>query len=576
MPPPPDKRPTEPPPPDGGVRRRFPFYLLLGALVLLAIFQSVFSFEPRDQIRYDELKRYIRDDRVDWVQLSPTEIRGGYEHGKKPPPREDAQGTTRPDVFVTGRDPRDESLLPLMEEHHVAIRYVDDSGMGSQWPWMIYLGVSVLLLFLLWGGLLRRMAPGAGASGALTFGKSKGKIVQQDSVSVTFDDVAGVEEAKVELEEIIEFLRTPEKYTNIGARIPKGVLLVGPPGTGKTLLARAVAGEAQVPFISISGSEFVEMFVGVGAARVRDLFDQAEKSAPCIVFIDELDALGRSRGSSGGIGSNEEREQTLNQLLVEMDGFAPHAAVILMAATNRPEILDPALLRPGRFDRQILVDRPDRKGREAILRVHVKGVRLDDDVDLAEIASRTPGFAGADLANLVNEAALLAARRDKERVTMKELSDAIDRVVAGLEKKSRLITDREKRRVAYHEVGHALAGLLAGGEETVHKILDHPARDGGPRLHDDASHRGAVSDDRDRPPREDRGPARGAGGRGGRLRRAFDRGAERSAEGDGDGTGHGGRLRHERRRRSAFHQRRAPADLPRWRRGRRGLHPRRR
>jgi cell division protease FtsH len=335
---------------------------------------------------------------------------------------------------------------------------------------MIYLGISVLVLFLLWGGLLRRMGPGAGASGALAFGKSKGKVVQQDSVSVTFDDVAGVEEAKVELEEIIAFLRTPEKYTAIGAKIPKGVLLIGPPGTGKTLLARAVAGEAQVPFISISGSEFVEMFVGVGAARVRDLFDQAAKAAPCIVFIDELDALGRSRGGSGGVGSNEEREQTLNQLLVEMDGFQPHGAVIIMAATNRPEILDHALLRPGRFDRQVLVDRPDKVGREAILRVHVKGVRLDDDVDLHQIAMRTPGFAGADLANLVNEAALLAARRDKEKVTADELSEAIDRVVAGLEKKSRIITDKEKRRVAYHEVGHALAGLLAGGDDTVHKI----------------------------------------------------------------------------------------------------------
>jgi cell division protease FtsH len=471
VPSPQQKRPSaEPPPPEPGPRRRFPLYLLIGALLVLAIVQSITSFEPRDQIRYDELKHYVRQGRVDWVQLSPTEIRGGYEEGKKPPARDDASGTPRPDVFVTGRVPDDDTLLPLLEENRVAVRYVDDSGLGNQWPWMIYLGISVLLLFLLWGGLLRRMGAGAGASGALSFGKSKGKVIQQDSVSVTFEDVAGVEEAKVELEEIIEFLRTPEKYTNIGAKIPKGVLLVGPPGTGKTLLARAVAGEAKVPFISISGSEFVEMFVGVGAARVRDLFDSAEKSAPCIVFIDELDALGRSRGGTGGIGSNEEREQTLNQLLVEMDGFAPHAAVIIMAATNRPEILDPALLRPGRFDRQILVDRPDKNGREAILRVHVKGVRLDDDVDLHEIASRTPGFAGADLANLVNEAALLAARRDKERVTMKELSDAIDRVVAGLEKKSRLITDKEKRRVAYHEVGHALAGLLAGGEETVHKI----------------------------------------------------------------------------------------------------------
>jgi cell division protease FtsH len=438
----------------------------------LAIFQSVTAFEPKDQIRYDELKQFVRQDRIDWVQLSASEIRGGYQEGRKPAARRNPDGTeaSRPTVFSTGRVPDDDTLLPLLEEHRVAVRYVDDSGLATQWPWMIYLGISVLVLFLLWGGLLRRMGPGAGASGALAFGKSKGKVVQQDSVSVTFDDVAGVEEAKVELEEIIAFLRTPEKYTAIGAKIPKGVLLIGPPGTGKTLLARAVAGEAQVPFISISGSEFVEMFVGVGAARVRDLFDQAAKAAPCIVFIDELDALGRSRGGSGGVGSNEEREQTLNQLLVEMDGFQPHGAVIIMAATNRPEILDHALLRPGRFDRQVLVDRPDKVGREAILRVHVKGVRLDDDVDLHQIAMRTPGFAGADLANLVNEAALLAARRDKEKVTADELSEAIDRVVAGLEKKSRIITDKEKRRVAYHEVGHALAGLLAGGDDTVHKI----------------------------------------------------------------------------------------------------------
>jgi len=468
-----ESRRTEPPSPEeGGKRRRFPLFLLLGALLLLALFQSFTALSPKDQIRYDELKHFVAQGRVDWIELSQSEIRGGYEEGREPPPRRAPDGTeqARPAVFVTGRVPDDDTLLPLLEEHRVAIRYVDSSGLGSQWPWMVYLGISVLLLFLLWGGLMRRMMPGAGASGALSFGKSKGRLIPQDSVSVTFDDVAGVEEAKVELEEIIEFLRSPEKYTNIGAKIPKGVLLVGPPGTGKTLLARAVAGEAQVPFISISGSEFVEMFVGVGAARVRDLFEQAEKSAPCIVFIDELDALGKSRGGAVGMGSNEEREQTLNQLLVEMDGFEPHAAVIIMAATNRPEILDSALLRPGRFDRQILVDVPDKNGREAILRVHAKGVRLDDDVDFRVIAARTPGFAGADLANLINEAALLAARRDKEQVTMGELSDAIDRVVAGIEKKSRIISEKEKRRIAYHEVGHALAGLLVGGDEKVHKI----------------------------------------------------------------------------------------------------------
>jgi cell division protease FtsH len=311
---------------------------------------------------------------------------------------------------------------------------------------------------------------GGAAGGMLSFGKSRGKLFQEKDVSVSFADVAGVDEAKVELLEIIEFLKGPEKYRSLGAKIPKGVLLVGPPGTGKTLLARAVAGEAGVPFISINGSEFVEMFVGVGAARVRDLFQQAEKTAPCSVFIDELDAIGRSRSGAAMAGAHEEREQTLNQLLVELDGFEPKKAVIIMSATNRPEILDPALLRPGRFDRQILVDRPDRAGRAQILSVHIKHVKLDTDVDLDVLAARTPGFAGADLANLVNEAALLAARRNRSSVSMREFSDAIDRVVAGLEKKSRLITEHEKRRVAYHEAGHALSSVLSGSDEHVHKI----------------------------------------------------------------------------------------------------------
>jgi len=436
----------------------------------LALFQTYSGLEAHDPIRYDELIRFVEEGRVDWVQIGDDAIRGGYKEGQKPAPRPAARGgeaKPRPDVFVTGRVD-DERLVPLLEEHRVAFRGVGDSAWSEQWPWLIYIGLSVVFMFLLWGGLARRMGNQAGT--VLAFGKSKGKVVQESEVTVTFDDVAGVEEAKEELKEIIGFLETPEKYSRIGAKIPKGVLLVGPPGTGKTLLARAVAGEAKVPFISISGSEFVEMFVGVGAARVRDMFEQAAKAAPCIVFIDELDALGRSRGVSVGPGTNEEREQTLNQLLVEMDGFAPHRAVIIMAATNRPEILDPALLRPGRFDRQVLVDRPDRAGREQILRVHSRGVPLADDVDLVVLASRTPGFVGADLANLVNEAALLAARREKDQVSMQEFSEAIDRVVAGLEKKTRLIKDDEKRRVAYHEVGHALAGFLAGGEDTIHKI----------------------------------------------------------------------------------------------------------
>ncbi|NEO81744.1 ATP-dependent zinc metalloprotease FtsH4 [Moorena sp. SIO4G3] len=314
---------------------------------------------------------------------------------------------------------------------------------------------------------------GGGPQGALSISKSKAKVyVQDDATKVTFNDVAGVEEAKTELQEIVDFLKTPQRFTNIGARIPKGVLLVGPPGTGKTLMAKAVAGEAGVPFFSISGSEFVELFVGAGAARVRDLFEQAKKKAPCIIFIDELDAIGKSRASGGGfVGGNDEREQTLNQLLTEMDGFAAgDATVIVLAATNRPETLDPALLRPGRFDRQVLVDRPDLAGRLKILEIYAKKVKLGEDVDLKAIATRTPGFAGADLANLVNEAALLAARNRKEKVTQADFAEAIERVVAGLEKKSRVLNDKEKTIVAYHEVGHALVGALMPGGSKVAKI----------------------------------------------------------------------------------------------------------
>ena len=310
-----------------------------------------------------------------------------------------------------------------------------------------------------------------GPQGALSITKSKAKVyVEGESAKTTFQDVAGVEEAKTELVEIVEFLKTPERFTQIGARIPKGVLLVGPPGTGKTLLAKAVAGEAGVPFFSISGSEFVELFVGAGAARVRDLFEQAKKQAPCIIFIDELDAIGKSR-SSGMYGGNDEREQTLNQLLTEMDGFAVgDATVIVLAATNRPESLDPALLRPGRFDRQVLVDRPDLSGREAILKIHAQKVKLGADVDIRAIATRTPGFAGADLANLVNEAALLAARNQRLTVAQSDFAEAVERVVAGLEKKSRVLNDKEKKIVAYHEVGHALVGYLTPGSGRVEKI----------------------------------------------------------------------------------------------------------
>lgn len=316
------------------------------------------------------------------------------------------------------------------------------------------------------------IARGGGAQGALSIGKSRAKTyVEDEATKITFEDVAGVEEAKAELVEIVDFLKTPKRFTKLGAKIPKGVLLVGPPGTGKTLLAKAVAGEAGVPFFSISGSEFIEMFVGVGSSRVRDLFEQAKKQAPCIVFIDELDAIGKSRSSGGFYGGNDEREQTLNQLLTEMDGFnAGDTTVIVLAATNRPETLDPALLRPGRFDRQVLVDRPDLKGREAILNIHAKDVKLSSGVDLKAIATRTPGFAGADLANLVNEAALLAARNNHEAVEQSDFAEAIERVVAGLEKKSRVLNDTEKKIVAYHEVGHAIVGAVMPGTDQVAKI----------------------------------------------------------------------------------------------------------
>lgn len=337
---------------------------------------------------------------------------------------------------------------------------------GSLLSWVI----PPIIFIAVWRFFLARGS--GGPQGALSIGKSKAKVyVEGDANKITFDDVAGVEEAKAELVEIVDFLKTPKRFTDLGAKIPKGVLLVGPPGTGKTLMAKAVAGEAGVPFFSISGSEFVELFVGVGSSRVRDLFEQAQKQAPCIIFIDELDAIGKSRASSSFYGGNDEREQTLNQLLTEMDGFdAGDTTVIVLAATNRPETLDPALLRPGRFDRQVLVDRPDLKGREAILNIHAKDVKLADTVDLKQIATRTPGFAGADLANLVNEAALLAARRNSTVVEQQDFAEAIERVVAGLEKKSRVLNDKEKEIVAYHEVGHALVGAVVPGTDEVEKI----------------------------------------------------------------------------------------------------------
>ncbi|MEO1765174.1 MAG: ATP-dependent zinc metalloprotease FtsH, partial [Cyanobacteria bacterium J06629_18] len=357
------------------------------------------------------------------------------------------------------------TLPKLLEDNNVKFQ-VRLNG-GGNWIFAA-LGwfIPPLLFFLIIGWFASRVQSGGG-SNPLDAGKSKARVYFGDAngVKVTFADVAGIDEAKIELQEVIDFLKNPDRYTQIGAKIPKGVLLVGPPGTGKTLLAKAVAGEAGVPFINVSGSEFIEMFVGVGAARVRDMFEQAKQLSPCILFIDELDALGKSRGDSGGFASsNEEREQTLNQMLTQMDGFEANAGIIIIAATNRPEILDPALLRPGRFDRQVVVDRPDKSGRLAILKVHTQEIQLQENIDLSIVAARTPGFAGADLANLVNEAALLAARNNRESVTIADFNEALERVIAGLEKKSRVLNEVERKIVAYHECGHAIVGALVSGQ----------------------------------------------------------------------------------------------------------------
>ncbi len=360
--------------------------------------------------------------------------------------------------------PNDPSLVNMLQEKQITYGAVQTNGCGSATVFTSLLMFSLVAWFIM-------MRPGNGAPpGVATFGKSQAKLAPEEGTGVTFKDVAGIDEAEEELNEIVQFLKQPDRFTRLGGKIPKGVLLVGPPGTGKTLLARAVAGEAGVPFYSISGSDFVEMFVGVGAARVRDLFKNAAERAPCIIFIDELDAIGKARGASSPVGGHDEREQTLNQLLVEMDGFDGRKGIIIMAATNRPETLDPALLRAGRFDRQVVVDRPDVRGREAILQVHARGLKLGPDVDLKVVAQRTPGFSGADLANAMNEAALLAARRDAEGIAMGDIEAAVERMVVGLEKKSRRLSDQERRVVAYHEAGHAICGAVCPGSDTVSKI----------------------------------------------------------------------------------------------------------
>lgn len=434
-------------------------FLIVGTLFLAANFILPVVFGPQiPGVPYSLFIHQVQEGQVQRVQVGQNQIRFQLKTDN------DQAGqifSTTP-IFDLG-------LPNLLEEKGIEFAAAPppkNGWIGNVLGWVI----PPLIFVGIWQFFARR--GGGGAQGMLSIGKSKAKVyVEGEAAKTTFADVAGVDEAKAELVEIVDFLKTPGRYTQIGARIPKGVLLVGPPGTGKTLLAKAVAGEAGVPFFSISGSEFVEMFVGVGSSRVRDLFEQAKKQAPCIVFIDELDAIGKSRSSSGFYGGNDEREQTLNQLLSEMDGFAVEdATVIVLAATNRPEILDPALLRPGRFDRQVLVDRPALSGREAILTIHAQKVKLGEDVNLRAIATRTPGFAGADLANLVNEAALLAARNGRQTVAQTDFAEAIERVVAGLEKKSRVLNDKEKKIVAYHEVGHALMGQLMPESGRVEKI----------------------------------------------------------------------------------------------------------
>ena len=425
-------------------------YMIL--LVILSVFfwRSVMDIGPTPiEISYSDFLNYLRQGRVSEVTIGEA-IRGRFLDGEE---------------FITYRVD-DPNLVEELRKANVKFTGIPPAQ-PSWWLGLISPLITVVLIGLLWYFMFRQ-AQGANNQ-AMSFGRSRARLASESKVKVTFADVAGVEEAKEELKEVVEFLKNPKKFQAVGAKIPKGVLLVGPPGSGKTLLARAVAGEAGVPFFSISGSEFVEMFVGVGASRVRDLFNQAKKSAPCIIFIDEIDAVGRQRGAGLG-GGHDEREQTLNQLLVEMDGFDPNMGIIIIAATNRPDILDPALLRPGRIDRKVVVDNPDLEGRLEILKIHARGKPLAEDVNLQVIAQRTPGFSGADLANLLNESALLAARRGKNKITMEELEEAIDKVIAGPERKSRVLSEKEKELIAYHEVGHALVTKFLPNADKVHRI----------------------------------------------------------------------------------------------------------
>jgi cell division protease FtsH len=432
--------------------RNFTFVYFIIAFIAIVIINSYISNSEIKTIPYSEFKQDLSKGKVSDVTVNTDTVQGSLV-------QDDGKATK----FMAARVDDPDLVKDLQKNNVKFTGQYENKLLKGIVSWVL----PFVVIIVIWNLLMRRM--GGAPSSVLNFGKSRSKVFGQNEITVTFEDVAGVEEAKEELKEIIEFLRTPQKFLNIGGKIPKGIMLVGAPGTGKTLLARAVAGEAKVPFFSMSGSDFVEMFVGVGAARVRDLFAQAQEKAPCIIFIDELDALGKARGLNP-LASHDEREQTLNQLLAEMDGFDTKKGVIIMAATNRPEILDPALLRPGRFDRHVLVDRPDINGREAILKVHCRGVKVAKEVDLKVIAARTPGFVGADLANLVNEAALLAARKGKSLVANEEFDEAIDRLLAGLEKKKKVMSRKEKEIVAYHETGHALMASLLQSTDPVHKI----------------------------------------------------------------------------------------------------------
>ena len=436
-------------------KTQFNIWYWFAAFAGLMLFQYLFTIASQvAEIPYSEFESHLQAGRIAEVQVSDRYVQGSFRQALE-------SGQTR---FITTRVEPD-FAEQLRQNDVVVTGQIESTFLRDLLSWI----VPMALFIGVWVFLMRRMGGGVGG-GLMQIGKSKAKVYVETDIKVTFDDVAGVDEAKDELQEIVNFLKNPDEYGRLGGRMPKGVLLVGPPGTGKTLIARAVAGEAQVPFFSISGSEFVEMFVGVGAARVRDLFEQARAKAPAIIFIDELDALGRARGAGPMMGGHDEKEQTLNQLLVELDGFDPTVGVVLLAATNRPEILDQALLRAGRFDRQVLVDRPDKQGRIQILHVHMRKARLAEDVDAEKVAALTPGFTGADLANLVNEATLLATRRRADAVTMDDFNNAVERIVAGLEKRNRLLNPREREVVAYHEMGHALVAMALPGSDTVHKV----------------------------------------------------------------------------------------------------------